>query len=107
MLARSVPAMTELGVVLVTGVSLALAFACRSERFALARVLLFILGLVVTGVVVLAVVAFGQHDAALAVVVLVDVALLRWALVLRGRILTARLIRLRQQSSVQQKSRPQ
>lgn len=74
-----------------TGASLALAFACRSKRLALARVLPLLLGLVMIGGALLAVVAFRQHDPALAVVVLVDVALLRYALVLRGRVLTARL----------------
>lgn len=99
--------MTEFGVVLVTGASLALAVACRSERLALTRVLPLMLGLVMIGGAVLAVVAFGQQDAALAVVVLVDVALLRYALILRGRILTARLARIRQELGRQQQSRPQ
>ncbi len=94
--------MTGFGVVLVTGASLALAFACRSERLALARALPLLLGLVMIGGAVLAVVAFGQHDAALAVVVLVDVALLRYALVLRGRLFTARLARLQQERRRQQ-----
>lgn len=94
--------MTGFGVVLVTGASLALPLVCRAERLALARVLPLLMGLVMIAGAVLAVVAFGQHDAALAVVVLVDVALLRYALVLRGRVLTARLARLQQKRSRRQ-----
>jgi hypothetical protein len=99
-------ATTELGVAVMTVLSIAAALTCRLDRLATARFLPPIFGLMLAISVLLALIAIGQHDSALATLVILDVMLLRYALTKRGHVLTARLERLRRDHALSNHAHP-
>ena len=99
-------ATTELGVAVMTVLSIAAALTCRLDRLATARFLPPIFGLMLAIGVLLALIAIGQHDSALATLVILDVMLLWYALTTRGHVLTARLERLRRDHALSNRAHP-
>lgn len=94
-------AMIAFGVIIVTVLSIGAALSCGCEQVAGGRFVPLVIGLMMITNVLLAVVAIGRHDGALAMLVIGDVLALRYALTVRGRVLSARSKRLRLEPSRQ------
>ena len=99
-------ATTELGFAVMTVLSIAAALTCRLDRLATARFMPPIFGLMLAISVLLALIAIGQHDSALATLVILDLMLMWYALTMRGHVLTDRLERLRREHALSNHAHP-